>query len=215
MLSAAISTLLMSFPISNLSSNHQTVALTFDACETEKRSGFDHKIYTILKESQVSATIFLGGKWAESHPKESRLLSELPHIEIAQHSYIHPHYLALKSSQIVSDMLRAQAAIKKVTGKTPLFIRPPYGESDSRVHILSRSVGLQPILWSIVSGDPDPHVSASSMKHSILKQVKNGSIIIMHINGRGWHTAEALPTIISELKKRKFEFITVGQGMNR
>ena len=33
----------------------------------------------------------------------------------------------------------------------------------------------------------------------------------MHINGRGWHTAEALPAIIEGLHKRGFRFATVGE----
>jgi peptidoglycan/xylan/chitin deacetylase (PgdA/CDA1 family) len=32
----------------------------------------------------------------------------------------------------------------------------------------------------------------------------------MHINRRGWHTAEALPEIISRLRQRGFVFKTVG-----
>jgi len=40
---------------------------------------------------------------------------------------------------------------------------------------------------------------------------KSGSIIVMHINRRGWHTAEALPEIISRLRKRGFTFVTVGE----
>jgi peptidoglycan/xylan/chitin deacetylase (PgdA/CDA1 family) len=33
----------------------------------------------------------------------------------------------------------------------------------------------------------------------------------MHINGRGWHTAEALPDIILALRKRGFRLVTVGE----
>ena len=33
----------------------------------------------------------------------------------------------------------------------------------------------------------------------------------MHANGRGWHTAEALPLLIEDLRKRGFEFATVGE----
>jgi hypothetical protein len=31
----------------------------------------------------------------------------------------------------------------------------------------------------------------------------------MHMNTRGWHTAEALPAIIAELSKQGFRFVTV------
>jgi peptidoglycan/xylan/chitin deacetylase (PgdA/CDA1 family) len=31
----------------------------------------------------------------------------------------------------------------------------------------------------------------------------------MHVNGRGWHTAEALPEIIQSLRRKGFVFIKV------
>ena len=42
-----------------------------------------------------------------------------------------------------------------------------------------------------------------------------GSIIVMHANGRGWHTAEALPLLIEDLRKRGFQFSTVGELLAR
>jgi peptidoglycan/xylan/chitin deacetylase (PgdA/CDA1 family) len=40
---------------------------------------------------------------------------------------------------------------------------------------------------------------------------RSGSVIVMHINGRGWHTAETLPEIIARLRSRGFTFVTVSQ----
>ena len=44
---------------------------------------------------------------------------------------------------------------------------------------------------------------------------KGGSIIVMHINQRGWHTAEALPEIITRLRKRGFTFVTVSELLSQ
>jgi peptidoglycan/xylan/chitin deacetylase (PgdA/CDA1 family) len=33
----------------------------------------------------------------------------------------------------------------------------------------------------------------------------------MHINGRGRHTAEALPAVIEGLRKRGFRFVMIGE----
>jgi peptidoglycan/xylan/chitin deacetylase (PgdA/CDA1 family) len=43
----------------------------------------------------------------------------------------------------------------------------------------------------------------------VVKQVQPGSIIIMHANGRGWHTAEALPAIIASLREQGYELVTI------
>jgi peptidoglycan/xylan/chitin deacetylase (PgdA/CDA1 family) len=45
----------------------------------------------------------------------------------------------------------------------------------------------------------------------VTRNARNGSIVVMHINRRGWHTAEALPEIIARLRRRGYEFVTVGR----
>jgi peptidoglycan/xylan/chitin deacetylase (PgdA/CDA1 family) len=42
---------------------------------------------------------------------------------------------------------------------------------------------------------------------------RNGSIVVLHMNGRGWNTAEALPDIIGELRRKGFSLVTVGEIM--
>jgi peptidoglycan/xylan/chitin deacetylase (PgdA/CDA1 family) len=61
----------------------------------------------------------------------------------------------------------------------------------------------------VVTGDPDPGVSAEEIASTVKRRTRNGSILVMHANGRGRHTAEALPGMIEELRKRGFELTTV------
>ncbi len=60
--------------------------------------------------------------------------------------------------------------------------------------------GLYTIQWDVETGDPDPTIDAERMNWAVQNRVQNGSIIIMHANGRGWHTAEALPEMIEYLQ---------------
>jgi hypothetical protein len=46
---------------------------------------------------------------------------------------------------------------------------------------------------------------------AVLAEAKPGSIIIAHANGRGLHTAEALPLFVPQLRARGFEFVTVSE----
>ena len=41
---------------------------------------------------------------------------------------------------------------------------------------------------SVPPGDPDPTINAERMNWAVSKRVQNGSIVIMHANGRGWYT---------------------------
>jgi peptidoglycan/xylan/chitin deacetylase (PgdA/CDA1 family) len=70
--------------------------------------------------------------------------------------------------------------------------------------------GLTCIEWDTVTGDPDPHIGARAILRNALG-ARNGSIIIMHMNGRGWHTAEALPRVIQRLRQRGLILVTVSR----
>jgi hypothetical protein len=52
-------------------------------------------------------------------------------------------------------------------------------------------------MWSIVSGDPDPSLSADAMSARIAKRLKPGSIIVLHANGKGRHTKQVTETLIT------------------
>lgn len=187
-------------------------ALTFDACETnDKKYGYDAKIIKILKKTKTPATLFLGGKWMLSHEKETRALSGEPLFELGNHSYSHPHLKQLSSKEIVDELGKTQSVLKRLTGKKAKYFRCPFGEYDARVLKTAKKLGMNVIQWDVSSGDPDKNITAKKMVPWVVSQARNGSIIVMHVNGRGWHTAEALPEIIKKLREKGFQFVTVGE----
>ncbi len=71
--------------------------------------------------------------------------------------------------------------------------------------------GLLAIQWDVSTGDPAPSQSAAAIVRAMTRNARPGSIIIGHANGRGWHTAEALPIAIPALKAQGYEFVTVSE----
>lgn len=185
------------------------VALTFDACEGDKKAGYDAKIIAILRKTKTPATLFLGGKWMLSHKKETKALALSPLFELANHSYSHPHFKKLSEKQIHDELIKTQKILFDLTGKKAVLFRCPFGEYDARVLKSVEKLGLTVIQWDAVSGDPDKNITAKKMIPWVVSQVKNGSIIVLHVNGRGWHTAEALPVIIKKLHAKGFQLVTV------
>ena len=92
--------------------------------------------------------------------------------------------------------------------QTNLF-RLPYGTYNEEALNVIGDNGLYAIQWDDVSGDPDPNIDADRMTNWVLQQVRPGSIIIMHANGRGWHTAVALPAIIEAIRQQGYSLVTV------
>jgi peptidoglycan/xylan/chitin deacetylase (PgdA/CDA1 family) len=196
--------------ITHGSRTRRQVALTFDACEVNS-AAYDAGVVNDLIQAHAPATLFLGGKWMLDHPAATRELASVSFLELANHSYSHPHFPRLITAQILDQVIMTQDILFDLTGRRARLFRFPYGEWTSTAIPEINSLGLQTIQWDVVSGDPSPRQTAPLLIATVLRLAQNGSIIVMHMNGRGWHTAEALPTIISALRARGFTLVTVSQ----
>lgn len=195
--------------------NLKLIALTFDACSTVKPSHYDERITKILIDTKTPATLFLGGKWMEDEAEPTKYLSRFPQFELANHTFLHPHLDKLSDELIRRELRRTQEVMDSLTGKQATLFRPPYGEYDERIIRIAAEMGLTTIQFDLASGDPDPHFTKEKLIDYVTSMARNGSIIVMHINRGGWHTAEALPEIISSLRNRGFTLVTVSEMLNQ
>ena len=189
----------------------KNIAITFDACPTGRPDEYDDQVIDLLLREKVPATLFMSGRWVEKNPEKAKFLAGQPQFEIADHSYYHPHMMEKPDDRDLRELKRTQRIIKKVTGKTPRYFRPPFGEVDDRIVKLAASVGLVTIQYDIASGDPDPNLSAKRIARVVLRDAQGGSIIVFHMNKNGVHTAEELPPIIEGLREKGFKLVTVGE----
>ncbi|MEI6430673.1 MAG: polysaccharide deacetylase family protein [bacterium] len=187
-------------------------ALTFDACWAQSPSRYDARITRILREKRVPATFFLGGKWMEHFPDATRDLAHDPNFEIGNHTYSHPHLPRLSDAAIRDELNRTQDVQFRLTGRQGTLFRPPFGDYNERVVTVAASVGLKTVMWDCESGDPDPKQKSPDIIEDVLRPLHPGSILIFHINGRGWHTAEALPRVIDRLLAREYRLVSVSEA---
>jgi peptidoglycan/xylan/chitin deacetylase (PgdA/CDA1 family) len=186
------------------------IALTFDACTTTRESNpYDARIPAILRSLHAPATLFVGGGWAEREKVELAGLAQDPLFEIANHSFHHPHLVRLSEDRIRGEILDAEDEIARVTGRRPTLFRAPYGELDSRVVQVASSLGLTTVEYDLPSGDPDRRISRERLVAYVVGSARPGAIVVMHMNHPGFRTAEALPAIVSGLRARGFELVTV------
>ena len=198
--------------ITNGSQTELKVALTFDVCQTEgDLAGYDAEIVRILSETQTPATFFLGGLWMRDHQAETLELASNPLFELGNHSWSHLDFSAITPEEMDKEILLTQQQMFDLLGYQTNLFRLPYGTyNETSLNVINKN-GLYIIQWDVVSGDPDPSIDAVSMTDWVLLQVNPGSIIIMHANERGWHTAEALPGIIQALRQSGYTFVTVSE----
>jgi peptidoglycan/xylan/chitin deacetylase (PgdA/CDA1 family) len=193
--------------ILRLPTNERVVALTFDACEQHKPVKLDTGISDYLVAHRIPFTIFLSGRFVEDNADAVKALSALDFVELENHSWDHPNRMPrLPDEDVRREVLQADAEIAKVTGRGTAFFRFPAITYDSRTLADVEGLGFRVVHYRWEVGDPDPHETADRVVRETLEGTKPGDILIYHINGRGWHTAEALPRMIAGLRAQGYRF---------
>lgn len=214
-----------------LAPGKKLVALTFDLCETPGEvAGYDGAVFDYLRANGIKATLFAGGKWMRSHDERARQLMTDPLFEIGNHAEAHRNLRLLDGATLQDEILGPQRAyetlrdglsqsqcvkadattLQTVPPRMTLF-RFPFGACNAASMAAVNDAGLLAIQWDLSTGDPSPGQSANAIADAMMHQTKPGSIIIGHANGRGYHTAEALPLAIPKLRENGFEFVTVSE----
>lgn len=188
----------------------QAVALTFDLCPVRQGTGYDAALVDYLIEHKIPATFFASGRWIQKHDAEMKQLLAVPFFEMGTHGQVHAHLAALDEEAQQTEIIGAVDLLKTRYGvRAPLF-RPPYGEFNDLTVEVVRKLGLQFILWNVVSGDPDPSLSADKMLAHLTASIRGGSTIVFHANGKGVHTREVVETLTQEVfPKQRLKPVTV------
>jgi peptidoglycan/xylan/chitin deacetylase (PgdA/CDA1 family) len=188
----------------------KAVALTFDLCPVRQGSGYDVALIEYLVEHKIPATFFASGRWIEQHDPEVKQLLAVPFFELGTHGQVHAHLATLDEPHQREEILRAVELLNaRYHVRAPLF-RPPYGEFTDLTVALVKQLGLQFILWNVVSGDPDRSLSADRILVHLTTVIRGGSLVVFHANGKGQRTREVIGVLAEEfLPKQGLKPVTV------
>src|SRR5438067_1063706 len=183
------------------------IALTFD---DGPNPYYTPQVLAVLQQYRVKATFFCIGRQVASYPdlvKKEYADGNL----VGNHSWSHPNLALLSSDEIDSQINLTSNVIQQVIGVRPTLFRPPYGVVNARVLSKANLHGLTTIIWSDEARDwttPGTSVIVSR----ILSLAGDGAIILMHDGGGDRsQTVAALPTIITTLRLRGYQFVTLQQ----
>ena len=194
--------------VTRLPTEERVVALTFDACEAGEKMAFDRGIVDFLVQRKIPFTVFASGRFVESNPADIQALAQLDFVDIENHSWNHPNTMHQFSSEAVLEQVgRAHDAIVRVAGRQPQFFRFPAGNFNEAGLKAVESLGYHVVHWRWASGDPDRSQKADALVKRTAANVAPGDVLIFHINGRGFHTAEALPRIVEQLEADGYRFV--------
>jgi peptidoglycan/xylan/chitin deacetylase (PgdA/CDA1 family) len=191
-----------------LPTDEKVVALTLDACEQQRPMKLDTSITDYLVANKIPFTIFLSGMFVRDNAAAVKQLSTLSFVELENHSWDHPLRLQALSDEAVRDeILKTDAEVKAVTGKGTAFFRFPAISYNARTLKLAEDLGFTVVHYRWETGDPDKKETAPKIIEETLWRTRAGDILIHHVNGRGWHSGEAMPAMVEGLKKKGFRFV--------
>ena len=101
-----------------------------------------------------------------------------------------------------------RAGLEHARGEAVIFLDADLQDPPELIpELLAKwQAGYKVVHWSFASGDPVRGLQAQGLTDWVLSKTKPGSILIFHINGRGWSTAQALPGILDALQKKGYGF---------
>jgi peptidoglycan/xylan/chitin deacetylase (PgdA/CDA1 family) len=173
-----------------------TVYLTFD---DGPNPTYTPKILAILRKYGVKAVFFEVGQNISYYPSLTRSLRSYG-MKIGNHTWSHPDLTTLSTASVTSQLNRMESAL----GYRPRCVRPPYGETNSRVAGIIAGRGQRQILWTVDPRDWS-RPGTTTIVNRVLATVRDGSRILLHDGGGDRsQTVAALDLLIPKLRARGF-----------
>lgn len=177
------------------------VALTYD---DGPQPSVGNRIMDCLAQYGGKATFFLVGERVPGFAAEVQRMAAEGH-EIANHTQNHLYLHKTDAAGVQAQVAQCNAAIQAASGVAPTLMRLPGGIHNETVRA---NVGMPMIQWNIDTLDWK-HRNADTTVNTILSQVKDGDIILMHELYS--QTADATDCIVPELVNRGFQLVTVSE----
>lgn len=183
-------------------SDKPIIYLTFDDGPTIECT---KKILDILQAHDVKATFFCVGENARQHPELMDDIISQGHAT-GNHTMRHRNGFKTSVRDYIEDVKQASSYIQ---GK---LFRPPHGRCNLLQNYFLRKLGYRIIQWDVIAYDWDKNRTPEQVHDTILKYVRNGSIIVLHDSIKASErTLPILNRLIFDLKKQGFAFKAIGK----
>ncbi|WP_323846840.1 polysaccharide deacetylase family protein [Microbulbifer magnicolonia] len=195
--------------VNRVETTKKVVALTFDDGPT---SEYTKEILNILESSGVKATFFLVGTDIQSNPVEAQSIVAAGH-ELGNHSFTHARMLLKGFDFVKTEIDETNKLIRKAGYTGKIHFRPPYGKKLFVLPYYLDSQNITSVTWDVAPDSVLPlESSPEKLAQYAISNAKPGSVILMHVMFKSRRNSmAAVPKIISGLKEKGYEFVTVSR----
>ena len=180
------------------------IALTFDDGPNTTTT---NDVLDVLEQYNIKASFFLIGNNINAENESVVKRAHDMGCDIENHSKSHPYMNEMTEEEIIEEVEYVNEYIKKITGESPSFFRPPYIAINNTMY---DNIDLT-FIAGFGCNDWDDAVPADRRAAVILRQAQDGGIILLHDAQGNDKTVEALHTIIPELQAQGYEFVTISE----
>lgn len=186
------------------------IALTYDDGPNDPHT---LHLLDVLARHEVYATFFLIGRFVKQRPDIVREVVKAGHA-IGNHTFTHPHLPFLSDEETHGEFERCQEAIADAVGQMPNIFRPPFGMRRPGTFQIARSLGLEPIMWSITGFDWNAPV-AQKIAGRVNRLIGGGDVVLLHdgshlgMGGDRSQSVLATQTVLEHWRPLGYEFITI------
>ncbi len=172
-----------------------------------------------LQRSNVPATVFVTGMWAQQYPKDLQELNQNPNIELANHTWNHDAwaddcyglpYVKTDAEKERELTKTNQFVASKTAHKLFWFRFPGLCHNPNDLAIVAKN-GMQAVDIDVATSDAFAQ-DAKSTASTMLEGTLPGSILLLYLNGapNAPATAGILRELVVGLKSKGLKPVTLG-----
>lgn len=189
-------------------SNKKEIYLTFDDGPIPEVTEF---VLSQLKKHNAKATFFCIGDNIKKHPTIFHQIINDGH-SVGNHTFNHLNGWKTNNASYIENTELCENIIlnqfkKPEKLKVVKLFRPPYGKLKKSQSIQLIKKRYKIIMWDVLSADFDTSITKEKCLKNVLKNTKNGSIIVFHDSIKASEKLYyTLPKVLEEFTKKGYRF---------
>ena len=186
------------------------IALTFD---DGPYPPYTDRLLDVLKAKGIHATFFLVAEQAQQYPELVRRMKAEGHT-VGLHAFRHRDFLKLTEEEKRKDLEQGKAVLHAITGKDPVYWRPPHGFRDFSVMETAAAQNLTVVNWSVIPRDWTG-IDSQEIYRRVMDKAEDGSIVLLHDGDSPGYkasrqaTVDAVDPLIDSLREKGYHLVSL------
>lgn len=186
------------------------IALTFD---DGPYPPYTDRLLDVLKAKRVHATFFLVAEQAQQYPELVRRMTAEGHT-VGLHAFRHRDFLKLTEEEKRKDLEQGKNLLRDITGKNPVYWRPPHGFRDFSVMETAAAQNLTVVNWSVIPRDWTG-IDSQEIFRRVMDKADDGAIVLLHDGDSPGYkasrqaTVDTVAPLIDSLREKGYHLVSL------